>query len=65
MSRDPSKIADMVDCLYVYATTTPSREPLSDWHHVKTGVAAGFTARSVVGAIFMQLRILDAVLSVK
>jgi len=59
LSDHPVK-QELIDRVYTYAHTTPSRVPFSDLYDTITGNQVGFQARPVQGGIFALLALLRA-----
>jgi Domain of unknown function (DUF4965)/Domain of unknown function (DUF5127)/Domain of unknown function (DUF1793)/Domain of unknown function (DUF4964) len=55
LTTDPEKRKALIDPTLDWANTTPSRVPMTDWYHTSDGRRAGFTARTVVGGLWMPL----------
>ncbi|HSN07693.1 MAG TPA: DUF4965 domain-containing protein [Hanamia sp.] len=55
LSSSKAEFEKFVAPVYKFATETPDRVPLSDWHETTNGKKVGFQARSVVGGYFMKM----------
>ena len=55
LSSSKAEFEKFVAPVYKFATETPDRVPLSDWHETTNGKHVGFQARSVVGGYFMKM----------
>jgi len=54
LTDDPKLFHDLLHRLVVWADTTPSRVPTTDYYDTVSGKRIGFQARSVVGGVFIK-----------
>jgi hypothetical protein len=55
LTQDRKDFEALIDPLIVFLNETPDRSPMTDWYQTKTARKVGFTARPVVGGVFMQM----------
>jgi hypothetical protein len=55
LTGDQKDFATLVHPVYAFLGETPDRSPMTDWYDTKTAKKVGFTARPVVGGVFMQM----------
>ena len=55
LTQDREDFDALIAPLLTFINETPDRFPLTDWYQTKDGKKVGFTARPVVGGVFIQL----------
>ncbi len=55
LTHNSDDMASLVHPVYEFLSNTPDRSPMTDWYDTKTAKKVGFTARPVVGGVFMQM----------
>ncbi|MCS7089736.1 MAG: DUF4965 domain-containing protein [Verrucomicrobiota bacterium] len=53
LTRNPSDFLALTEPVWRFLNETPDRVPMTDWYDTKTARRVGFTARPVVGALFL------------
>ena len=55
LTQDRNDFDALVAPVYRFLNETPDRSPMTDWYKTDDGRKVGFTARPVVGGVFLQL----------
>jgi hypothetical protein len=55
LTQDRSDFEALVDPVHRFLNETPDRSPMTDWYQTKTAKKVGFTARPVVGGVYLQM----------
>ncbi|MCC7374997.1 MAG: DUF4965 domain-containing protein [Verrucomicrobiales bacterium] len=55
LTRNRADFETLVDPIFRYLNEAPDRAPMSDWYQTKSARKVGFTARPVVGGVFLPL----------
>ena len=55
LTQDRKDFEALVDPLLTFLNESPDRSPMTDWYQTKTARKVGFTARPVVGGVFLQM----------
>ena len=55
LTQDRKDFEALVDPILTFLNETPDHSPMTDWYQTKTARKVGFTARPVVGGVFLQM----------
>ncbi len=55
LTQDRADFEALVNPIIHFLNHTPDRSPMTDWYQTKSARKVGFTARPVVGGVFMQM----------
>lgn len=55
LTQNRADFEALIDPIYEFLNQTPDRSPMTDWYETKDAKKVGFTARPVVGGVFLQL----------
>ncbi len=55
LTQNRADFEAIVDPVYLFLNETPDRSPMTDWYFTNNARKRGFTARPVVGGVFLQM----------
>ena len=55
LTQDRSDFDALAEPVFRFLNETPDRSPMTDWYQTKDAKKVGFTARPVVGGVFLQM----------
>lgn len=61
LTQNRDDFVALVRPVHLFLDETPDRSPMTDWYETKSGKKVGFTARPVVGGVFLQMLYNDGV----
>jgi hypothetical protein len=55
LTQNRADFEALINPIIAFLNATPDRTPMTDWYQTKTAKRVGFTARPVVGGVFLQM----------
>lgn len=55
LTQERNDFEALVDPVFLFLNETPDRSPMTDWYHTHNARKRGFTARPVVGGVYLQM----------